>query len=411
MATTTDDWLWLKLNLVRVNGNKEDCIDYAHLQHVTLIEYGESHYDAVNQPYLYFQVLALTGQFEAAIEFLSRTERFRVHGVHMAIALNELFMLAGPTETNAPLLSIDPTDPKPARRLNLVRLVMLYIKKFELTSINEALHYFFLLRNYTDDVGQSIFKTCVSYLAVETKEYDLILGKVQRNGLRTKGLVDQFNTSNLPAESIAQLTAENLMKKGLDEEAIDLFDIANNQEEVLKLMCGFLSRTVHLDNDSLRDRIRERALIFQERYSRDGFKTSSSLVHSFTKLRELLIFFDYYHMKQYPQAIKTLTDLQLIPLKIEDVDERLKSLKGLNANVCKVIPDVLLATMNMLFAEYQKIKGNNEYIPRYQNESTEKRLAILREQAKCITYFTGMLPYRMPGDTNGRLVQMEILMH
>lgn len=73
------------------------------MQRTIIDEYGESHYDAFNQPHLYFQVLTLTGQFEAAIEFLTRVERYKVHGVHMAIALHELYMLAGPRDVAAPL--------------------------------------------------------------------------------------------------------------------------------------------------------------------------------------------------------------------------------------------------------------------------------------------------------------------
>lgn len=413
VARTADDYLWLKLSLVRVDYNKDDYVKYEDLQYIILEEYGETHYDAFNQPHLYFQVLTLTGQFEAAIEFLSRIDKFRVHAVHMAIALNELYMLAGPLDTSSPLICIDPMDPKPARRLNLARLIMLYVRKFELTCINEALHYFFLLRNYNDSEGHSLFKVCVSDLAIETKEYERILGTVQRNGIRTKGLLDQFTNANITAEMVAQMIAGNLEKKGLFEEAIELYDIANMQEEVLRLMCGMLSRVAHLENEagSLRNRLQEKAVLFGERYSREGYKTSSSMVNSFIKLKDLLTFFDQYHAKQYPQAMKTLNELQIVPLRSEDVDDRVKNFKSLNADVCKVMPDILLATMNMLFAQYQKIKGNNEYIPRYQDGSMEMQLKHLREQAKCITNFTGMLPYRMPGDTNSRLVQMEILMH
>lgn len=118
-------------------------------------------------------------------------------------------------------------DPKPARRLNLARLIMLYVRNFELTCLNEALHYFFLLRNYNDSEGRSLFKVCVSDLAIETKEYEKILGKVQRNGIRTKGLLDQFTSANITAEGVAQMIAGNLEKKGLFEEAIELYDIAN----------------------------------------------------------------------------------------------------------------------------------------------------------------------------------------
>ena len=54
---------------------------------------GETHFNAYQQPFLYFQVLLLTAQFEAAIEFMSRIERLRCHAVHVAIVLYELKLL------------------------------------------------------------------------------------------------------------------------------------------------------------------------------------------------------------------------------------------------------------------------------------------------------------------------------
>jgi len=35
----------------------------------------------------------------------------------------------------------------------------------------------------------------------------------------------------------------------------------------------------------------------------------------------------------------------------------------------------------------------------------------LRSQAQALIMFAGMIPYRLPGDTNARLVQMEVLMN
>ena len=52
---------------------------------------------------LYSQVLVLTGQFEAAIEFLSRVEHLRHHAVHMALVLFEMNLLFLPTSCQAPL--------------------------------------------------------------------------------------------------------------------------------------------------------------------------------------------------------------------------------------------------------------------------------------------------------------------
>ena len=64
---------------------------------------GESHFNAYQQPYLYFQVLFLTAQFEAAIEFLSHMEKLRCHAVHVAITLYELKLLLQPHSIQAQL--------------------------------------------------------------------------------------------------------------------------------------------------------------------------------------------------------------------------------------------------------------------------------------------------------------------
>jgi len=38
-------------------------------------------------------------------------------------------------------------------------------------------------------------------------------------------------------------------------------------------------------------------------------------------------------------------------------------------------------------------------------------LNYIRSQAKALIMFAGMLPYRLPGDTYARLVQVEVLMN
>jgi len=62
---------------------------------------GEVHFSAYQQPYLYFRVLFLTAQFEAAIEFLARMDSLRCYAVHVALVLNEMKLLLVPTSTHA----------------------------------------------------------------------------------------------------------------------------------------------------------------------------------------------------------------------------------------------------------------------------------------------------------------------
>lgn len=72
-----------------------------------------------------------------------------------------------------------------------------------------------------------------------------------------------------------------------------------------------------------------------------------------------------------PILIQLLSDLRLIPFTQAEVVDRVKQFKTLTTDLAKVIPDVLLATMNMLFAQYQKIRASTEYIPRHYDTSAD----------------------------------------
>jgi nuclear pore complex protein Nup93 len=67
---------------------------------------GETHFAAFQQPYLYFRVLFLTAQFEAAIEFLARIDALRCYAVHVALVLYDMKMLLLPSTAQAPLCEL-----------------------------------------------------------------------------------------------------------------------------------------------------------------------------------------------------------------------------------------------------------------------------------------------------------------
>lgn len=66
VAKTTDDFLWIQLSMIQPddNGNVDnlddingsDCLTYSTLQSMILEKYGEKHFNANEQPHLYFQV-------------------------------------------------------------------------------------------------------------------------------------------------------------------------------------------------------------------------------------------------------------------------------------------------------------------------------------------------------------------
>jgi nuclear pore complex protein Nup93 len=63
VAKSSDDFLWIQLSLISEASDMTEQLTYSELQCMHLEQYGEKYYGANEQPHIYFQVLALTGEF------------------------------------------------------------------------------------------------------------------------------------------------------------------------------------------------------------------------------------------------------------------------------------------------------------------------------------------------------------
>ncbi|XP_027502271.1 nuclear pore complex protein Nup93 isoform X1 [Corapipo altera] len=414
IADKTEDYLWLKLNQVCFDdggaSSPQDRLTLSQFQKQLLEDYGESHF-AVNQPpFLYFQVLFLTAQFEAAIAFLFRTERLRCHAVHVALVLFELKLLLKSSGQSAQLLSHEVGDPPGVRRLNFARLLMLYTRKFESTDPREALQYFYFLRNEKDSQGENMFLRCVSEIVIESREFDMILGKLEKDGSRKPGVIDKFTSDTKSVINKVASAAEN---KGLFEEAAKLYDLAKNPDKVLELMNKLLSPVVPQIStpQSNKERLKNMAHSIAERYKAQGISAKKSIDSTFYLLLDLITFFDEYHAGHVDRAFDIIERLKLVPLSQDCVKERVAAFRNFSDEIKHNLSEVLLATMNILFTKYKRMKGTSPTTPARPQRVMEDRDSQLQSQARALIMFAGMIPYRTSGDTNARLVQMEILMN
>lgn len=85
-----------------------------------------------------------------------------------------------------------------------------------------------------------MFQVCICDLVQETREFEKVFGKVQRNGIRTKGILDQFRHPEITVEKTAHMLADQLVRKGMYEDAIDLYDIANVSLRFLSFFIVFV---------------------------------------------------------------------------------------------------------------------------------------------------------------------------
>nr|CAB3264520.1 nuclear pore complex protein Nup93-like [Phallusia mammillata] len=391
----TEDYLWFKLCQVNIEITSEssDDLSLKQLQNLVSVVYGEGHFHANDNPLLYFQVLFLTCQFEAAIEFLSRFDSLLPHAVHIALVLHENNQLYTSGAQATLLTEInDANSLSSICILNIAQLVMLYTQRFELSNPSIAMNYFYFLRDVQHE-GQSLFEKCLCELIQETGEYEMLLGRLNSDGSRKYGLVDKYCSD--PKELITKV-ATVTEKKGLYEDAVLLYDLSGNSDKVLqllnRLLCVAVSKTDEFHPE--RARVKKLSLDIAERYRMQNTVTAASLQSTFHLLLDLIAFFDLYHADQHEQAFDVLSQLQLLPTDTEQVSEFAQAFKMHSDEIRQNVAPLLLASMNLLTKKSTK--------------SSKTERTQLKKTARALIIFAGMLPYHLPADTTSLLVKLEV---
>eukprot|EP00794_Sanderia_malayensis_P018802 gene18802-20696_t len=405
VASKSDDYIWLKLQQITFSENEDaERISLPKLQSLLLEEYGISHFKAYEHPLLFTRMLFLTGQFEAGIEFLSTIEKFRSHAVHFAIAIEDAGLLIKSDNLHSPLLSAKMLGNKTIQRLNFARLLMTYTRKFQTTDPRES------LENMEGPNNENIFASCVSDLVMETREYEMLLGHLNSDGSRKPGCIEKFQ---LDTSMIIKQVAQTSEVKGQFEDAAALYDLSGCHEKVLEILNRRLSQVVSLScgPNSARERLACVARTIAERYKTYGHNGSKTKSSTFYLLLDLMYFFDLYHSSQHKQALDVIKQIKLLPHSINDVEQKITAFRQCSDEVKQCLPDVLLAVMNVLHYIYDKDSAKMEEKPFKKESEHQKILCDIREEAKSLVTFAGLLPYQLPGDTNARLIRMEILMN
>ncbi|KAL7059194.1 hypothetical protein AAHC03_013162 [Spirometra sp. Aus1] len=275
VAQSIDDFLWLRLSQVSISSDEsaanlalqteglddEEILTLGQFQTLLYDTYGEAHFDAWNQPLVYFKLLCLSQQFEGALAFLARLEGLRSHAVHIAILLHTMKILILPQSLHSPLITRVDSDPAGFRRLNFARLLLLYTRKFEASTPCQALNYYYFLSDiesvFSEGVSDatinslttttpisrnplssiltvdtaakaacgSLFIQCVSELVIQTREFDLLLGTLTDGGIHKPGSVNRFCSDNGPitVSRIISTVAETLEARGQLLDAVHVY--------------------------------------------------------------------------------------------------------------------------------------------------------------------------------------------
>lgn len=468
----TEDYMWFKLNMVTVDdpsagnnfssgllgavgssatsasfgmptnmSNASATFTLSQFQ-ALITEYGPEHF---SNPIVYFQILLLSLQFESAIHFLESTGQYPVETLHFALTLYYYGALNVPeAPLTAPLMgyqhrsapglgnaSVSASSASSASMgaghmgvgfigagagalqsslgnpfWNIVRHVTQYIRNFDNSNILAALNYIYLLRN------PDVRNLCLRDLLTDTQEFALLLGSVNADGTRQPGYLEKF-ISQADWREVVSLAAVAYEQAGKYDDAISLFDAAMYYEKVVDLITKQLSRIL-TSSGAERQRIVDYARARYDKYEREP--TSGHLIDmrgdkawlaSLTSFRTLLLlcnFFDLYHASQYHEALDVIADLGLLPFDHSQIESCSANFKNLADPVRRNFAEIILATMTCLYRMFVILKDEGL------NAERESFLRSLKAKARALVTFTGLINFRMPADTQSRLVRMEASM-
>ena len=193
-------------------------------------------------------------------------------------------------------------------------------------------------------------------LALETREFEILFGRLEKNAVRRQGIVDKF-ISEHEAAAIIERVAHEMDNKGLVEEAIQLYDLCKQHQLVLELCNKLISQVVTDVNvaNSNRDRLKTMVFSIAARYKTEVNVSTraipKSTITTFYLLTDLMTFFDLFHEENLDSAYDTINKLGILPVSSSGVDSKVKEFIAFSEEV-KVFP------VNIHPTETKKLKSS-----------------------------------------------------
>ncbi|KAI1715918.1 nup93/Nic96 domain-containing protein [Ditylenchus destructor] len=396
--TSIEDWLWARLTFCKLHP-RELASSFKQLQSTVCVEFGEEYFvHKGTSCAIYFSALLLTGQLEQAIKVLFG-ENLIVHAVHIAVLAYQLKLLILSDRVSSEILTSDVHDATVCE-LNLARIVLLYVKNFELTNVNFALNYCFFLNKFELDAsvdnrgGRNLFESCVSRIVFLSNETERVLGRLNSQGERLPGLIDKFSSAFNVSDIISYVAADTAASGDILQ-CVNLYALANRPNNAIQTISRHMSSCIHKAaiDVSIRKYV-EVAKWLADRYkSREDVEKTK--VETLLVLIDLDTFFRFFYEEKYDGAVRVMQKLNLIPLEPDEVQSAVQSFDMVPEEVRPVLPDLCTALMRSIVALYEKEAGGSM-----------ERIA-LKEYAKSIVLYTAMIPYRFPISSNSLLLQLQ----
>jgi hypothetical protein len=273
--------------------------------------------------------------------------------------------------------------------------------------------------------GKPLSKTAlnqISRLILDTKAFSVIGGSVAQDGSRlATGALDKFFGGTQVSEIIG-VVAEQSMREGKIADAAELLSLAGRYSDLLSILNRQLSSMLVNDNENERFFWKSAAEQFMQTYLTNGQthvlkvlekERNLSLGNTFQMLLNLMSLFDRCKDKKWKSAWELVDTLGILPTSDGDISSKVDSFNNLSTSIQHVFHHIILQSMQALYEQHIELKSSLGMIHQEPNSGVgaiEQRLLEVRNRARLLATFSGLIPLHCGVDFKAEIGRMEAYM-
>lgn len=401
IALTIEDWLWVHLMLIREDSQVEydpvyEKYTLPDFQEI-ILSYGANKFTAN-----YLQVLLLCGLYDQAGKYAFQINE--IDGVHLTIGLANYGLLQNATHQTV----------NSSKGSHFSKMLGSYIESFKFSDPRIAVEYLILICLFSDQI-----ETCheaLRELVLETREFSILLGKINAAGVRVPGKIEQRKSLiALERDFLNKITEQAAItadKEGRIYDSLLLYQLSEEYEIVIsivnKLLGEFLSNT-ELDQLLIEGNSETNPILIAENFLSLYQDISVKNKEVCKQLLEIAEIRHIFLEKDWDLCLKKVEELDILPVNpnTDLGSTRLKAeeLTYLNESLLRNVPNLLIITMTCVAHKNEQIQKSA-----FNGSIKEEKLKELRLIAKNCVVFAGMVQYKMPRETFSLLIGLEALL-
>lgn len=423
VTLSIEDWLWMHFMLIKKDESDDDPVyerySLEDFQNI-IVSYGPA--TSANH---YLQILIMSGLYELAVQYAYTISE--IDAVHLAIGLvhgNLLSITSSPqsgqsnSEGTGEFLVIR----EGKRTIDFARILGNYTKSFRYSDPRIAAEYLILIALNGSQEQVELCHEALRELILETKEFTILLGKINRDGTRIPGVIEErLPLMHLKNEKdflhkITENAASRADEEGRIHDSLLLYQLSEEYNIVITIVNGMLSELLsNTDLDqplvTLDDNNETNPILMAKKLVSIYVENLEISQKVHTKNKETCILFlkladarKTYHAHQWQNALAQIEELDILPFSDEiSARKKAQEFTTLDDQLIRNIPNLLIMTMSCISHLINDLNKSD-----YKSVAKTQQINALKSVSKNCMIYAGMIQYKMPRETYSTLIRLDV---